>query len=73
MSGRIVVVDDSSPDIGPRLEAWTDGQGDVYMRVISQGGVKSSTIRVCGPGGGSRHPGLATRLAAAFFPPDGKE
>jgi len=37
------------------------------LQVVSHGCVKSDTIRVCGPGGGSRYEGLALDLRRALF------
>jgi hypothetical protein len=60
------IYDDSSPISGPRLRVIADNQGDIHLHVIEADGKNSSSIRLCGPGGGSRYTGLAYRLIAAF-------
>jgi hypothetical protein len=50
------------------LEVLRDDQGDLHLRIRNQDGSFSDTVRFCGPPGGSRHRGLAGRLARIFFP-----
>jgi len=71
MNAVLKIIDDSSPDHGPRLEVYRDNQGDLYFSVVAADGKRSDTIRLCGPGGGSRHEGLALKLSRAFFPEPG--
>ncbi len=61
------ILDDCSPDDGANLEVFQDNQGDLYFQIRNENGTISETIRLCGPGGGSRYPCLAGNLAKVFF------
>ena len=69
MTALLKLIDDSSPETGPRLEVRRDNQGDLYFSVVAADGKRSDGVRLCGPGGGSRYPGLANKLGNILFPP----
>lgn len=59
--------DVSAPGKGAKLVVGRDPQGDLYITVRNRDGSCSDPIRICGAGGGSRYPGLASSLATAFL------
>jgi hypothetical protein len=63
---RKIFHDDCSPDDGTRLVVVEDNQGDIYLSIINKDGTNSDTVRFCGPGGGSRYTGLASKLKDCF-------
>jgi hypothetical protein len=76
MSGLVIIQDDCSDDTGPYLAIRRDNQGDLYFFInesLLLGGNTSKRIRLCGPGGGSKNPGLAVELAKVLFKKEEEE
>lgn len=64
------LLDDSSSEDGAKIIIRKDEQNDIYICILNADGKMSETVRFCGPGGGSRYPGLAGKIDKIIFKDD---